>query len=154
MTCGYTNLARFCWFLSNRGYLLGMIAFFSCCCFFPRAVTCQHTSHLCSWRRSHFGEAVDRPSLCVPLSAALKHTKKPNGQTLDDTPLNMGPPGDRTRHMSTERTEDFSWIVDLSWHGMQQGESEVVTTEEKKRKKTSAANTSKLQTRKGEILFS
>lgn len=35
--------------------------------------------------------------------------------------------------MSTERTEDFGWIVDLSWHGMQQGESEIVTTEEKKK---------------------
>ena len=43
----------------------------------------------------------------------------------------MGPPGDRTRHSSTERTEDFSLAVDLSWHGMRQGESGVVTTEEK-----------------------
>lgn len=45
----------------------------------------------------------------------------------------MGPPGDRTCYMSTERTEDFGWIVDLSWHGMQQGESEIVTTDEKKK---------------------
>lgn len=47
----------------------------------------------------------------------------------------MGPPGDRKCYMSTERTEAFGWIVDLSWHGMQQGESEVVTTEEKKKEK-------------------
>lgn len=65
----------------------------------------------------------------------------------------MGPPGDRKLHMSTERTEDLSWIVDLSWHGMRQGEPEVVTTEEKERKKTSAANTSKLQTWKAGVDF-
>lgn len=53
-------------------------------------------------------------SSSVPLLAARKNTKKPNGTKLDDTSLNMGPPGDSTRHTSTERTEDFSWIVDLS----------------------------------------
>lgn len=74
----------------------------------------------------------------------------------------MGPPGDTNRTTSTERAEDFSWIVDLSWHGMQQGEPEVVTTEEKEEKEKQAQqNTSKLQTwkrgegkKRGEILLS
>ena len=114
---------------------------------FPLVWSHVNTRHIfCSCLRSHFGGGCGSTScLChYQLPRKKKHTKKPNAETLDDTPLTMGPPGDRTGHMSTERTEDFSWIVDLSWHGMQQGESQVVTTEEKKRKKT--ANTSKLQT--------
>ena len=154
MKCGHTNLARFSLISVKPGLPSrhDRIFFRAVVFFLVRShVNIRHIFVVDG--AAILGRLwIDRA--CVPLSAALKHTKKPNGQTLDDTPLNMGPPGDRTRHMSTERTEDFSWIVDLSWHGMQQGESEVVTTEEKKRKKTSAANTSKLQTRKGEILFS
>lgn len=111
------------------------------------------TTHVTSSTAQPFWGGCGSAILCVPLLAAKNQTKKPNGKTLDDTLLIMGPPGDRTRHMLTERTEDFSWIVDLSWHGMRPGESEIVTTEEKKRTKTSAASTSKLRTWRGEIFL-
>lgn len=96
-------------------------------------VTCPDASRCCRWRRSHFDEAVDDEVVCVPLQAAQKYSVKTHGKTSDDARLNMGPPGERICHTSTERTEDFGWIVDLSWHGMQRGESAAVTTEEKKK---------------------
>lgn len=64
------------------------------------------------------GKAEDLSNANVLLLAALKtHTDKQRnqtGQTLDGTSLNMGPPGDRTRHTSTDRTGDLRWMVDLS----------------------------------------
>lgn len=105
----------------HRGPVRGVVFFFLP----PRAITCRLTSRRCRLSthspHSHFEEAVarDRPFAVRPLpSPPLKTNKtkrsKNARKTLDDTPLNMGPPGDRTRHTSTERTEDFRWIVDLS----------------------------------------
>lgn len=95
-------------------------------CFFPpRAITCQLTSRRCTLAthgpHSHFEEALARDCLSAVRALPLpeKQTKQRKAKTqektpLDHTPLNMGPPGDRTLHTSTERTEDFRWIVDLS----------------------------------------
>lgn len=94
-------------------------------CFFPpRAITCRLTSRRCSLSaHSHtailrrlWPETVRSPfaSRLPPLQTNKTKKGKNARKTLDDTPLNMGPPGDRTRHTSTERTEDFRWIVDLS----------------------------------------
>lgn len=83
------------------------------------AVVSPHTVHTAILRRL-WPETVRSPFVrCLPPLKTNKTKKSKNARkTLDDTPLNMGPPGDRTRHTSTERTEDFRWIVDLSWHGM------------------------------------
>lgn len=93
-----------------------------------RAVTFQVTSRGCDRLLSHFDEVADGEAVRANLPSCGKHTRKTSGRTADDARLNMGPPGDRTRHMPIGRTEDLGWIVDLSWHG-----TEVVTTVEKQK---------------------
>ena len=80
-------------------------------------VTCAATSHLCICAQPFWGRIFnDEP---LPLLSAPKDSKT-NQKHLAKL-LNMGPPEDKLLHMSTDRTEDLRWIVNLSWHGMRDG---------------------------------
>lgn len=93
-------------------------------------------------RRLWIDESVGAVCSLRPPSKERKNKEtQTQKKPLDDTLLNMGPPGDRTRHTSTERTEDFSWIVDLSWHGMYSGASRRLWRLKKRRERQEAQRT-------------